>query len=54
MPEKSPRKAHQNQSNSIAKRHRSANALTTTALTILRGYIEQRPGIGSMPLKRTL
>jgi hypothetical protein len=43
-PEKSSKKEHLNLYNNITKRHKSANALTAIALTILHGYAKQRPG----------
>jgi len=46
-PEKSSRKKHPNLYNSTTKRHKFANALIAIALTILHGYIKQRPGVSS-------
>jgi len=46
-PEKSSKKEHPNLYNSITKRHKSANTLTTTALIILYRCVKQRPGVSN-------
>ena len=46
-PKKSSKKEHLNLHNNTIKRHKFANALIAIALTILHGYIKQRPGVSS-------
>jgi hypothetical protein len=46
-PEKSSKKEHPNPYNNTIKRHKSANALTATALTILHKCAKQRLNAGN-------